>query len=305
MIDSPPASRELNNEAFRLMLAGRLDQARAGFGRSLEVDPLNATALSNLGFLLTQLGELDEAISTLERATAADPCSPAAANNLGNALFAGGRCEDAIASYHRALAIDKSNAQARLNVAIAHHQCGQPSATRSTSTASTSRAVRHYGRAHHNVALAYQAQGQLEKAVRSFRAAASIAPDEPEFLLNLGGALFMAGDYDDAADAFERAKRLDPDDWAASYHLALALAAQQKAIRAIGELEALHERHPAAEPPTHSLAALYLAVGCADDAVALLEELATIHPDDDALQSDLQTARRMQNVQTGGPSAER
>ena len=115
----------------------------------------------------------------------------------------------------------------------------------------------------------------------------------------------MAGDYDDAADAFERAKRLDPDDWAASYHLALALAAQQKAIRAIGELEALHERHPAAEPPTHSLAALYLAVGCADDAVALLEELATIHPDDDALQSDLQTARRMQNVQTGGPSAER
>ena len=145
MIDSPPASRELNNEAFRLMLAGRLDQARAGFGRSLEVDPLNATALSNLGFLLTQLGELDEAISTLERATAADPCSPAAANNLGNALFAGGRCEDAIASYHRALAIDKSNAQARLNVAIAHHQCGRPSATRSTSTASTSRAVRTTG----------------------------------------------------------------------------------------------------------------------------------------------------------------
>ena len=43
------------------MLAGRVEEALAGFESAIDIDPGNATALSNYGYLLTQCGALDRA----------------------------------------------------------------------------------------------------------------------------------------------------------------------------------------------------------------------------------------------------
>jgi Flp pilus assembly protein TadD len=298
MIESK-SSRDLNNDAFRLMLDGQIEAAREGFQRAIEADPQNSTALSNLGFLLTQLDELEAATETLERAVALDPRSATAANNLGNALFRQGRYDEAIVRYRDALAIDPDDTQARLNLAVAHHQAGRLDEALDGYVEYLARRPDDPS-AHNNVGLVHEACGRLEEATRAFRAATALQP-AAAYLLNLGFALFVGKDYAGAAAAFERAKRVDPDDWIAPYQLALALAAQQKAVRAIAELEAVRERHPVVEPVRHSLAALYLAVGYADDAAALLEELVDAHPEDEALRADLETARRMQRAQKGGP----
>ena len=80
----------------------------------------------------------------------------------------------------------------------------------------------------------------------------------------------------------------------AAYHLAVTLAAQQKTVRAIAELEALHERQPDIPEVANSLAVLYLGAGLVEPALALFERLLEREPTDSLLHYNIGVARRLQ-----------
>ncbi len=100
-------------------------QARAAYGKVLELDPLHVDALINLGRLLQEDGELEAAVVHYRRAlAAAGGDAPTAAFNLGLALEDLGRCRAAQDAYTAALAADAGFADAHYNLSRLYEQRG-------------------------------------------------------------------------------------------------------------------------------------------------------------------------------------
>jgi Flp pilus assembly protein TadD len=75
-------ARTLQKEAFQHFVAGRLDEAVAGYRRALELDPQLAIAWNGLAMVLERQDDLDGAIAAAERLAALDPDDPLAHTSL-------------------------------------------------------------------------------------------------------------------------------------------------------------------------------------------------------------------------------
>ncbi len=86
-INSKPEPGYYNNLGNVLARAGKIDEARAAYTKSAELDPANAaTAWRNFGISLYNAGRLKDAIEPLKKATELDPKSAQAWYLLGAAL---------------------------------------------------------------------------------------------------------------------------------------------------------------------------------------------------------------------------
>jgi Tfp pilus assembly protein PilF len=101
--------------AIELHRSGRLDEAAAAYGRSLQVAPRDPQLLLGFGTLLMQTGDLEGGLALIDRLLAVVPEHPVALSNRGNALRALGRPAEALASYARAIAARPDYAGARYN----------------------------------------------------------------------------------------------------------------------------------------------------------------------------------------------
>jgi len=76
---SPPTlrgmsdARAIQKEAFQHFVAGRLEEAVAGYRRALDLDPQLAIAWNGLAMVLERKDDLDGAIEAAERLAALDP----------------------------------------------------------------------------------------------------------------------------------------------------------------------------------------------------------------------------------------
>lgn len=77
--------------AVRHHQAGRLDEAVAGYRRTLALRPDDPEIHNNLGVALRGQGRLDEAVASYGRALALRPDYPEAHGNLAMVLLARGR----------------------------------------------------------------------------------------------------------------------------------------------------------------------------------------------------------------------
>src|SRR5262249_54043087 len=112
--------------------------------------------------------------------------------------------------YQRVLAREQGNAEALHLLGVLHHQQGNHA-----------RAIERIGRAvaikpnshvyHANLAEAYRALGDLERAAGCCRAALALWPDYPEALCNLGAALQGMHQSAEAVTHLERALALRPN----------------------------------------------------------------------------------------------
>src|SRR3984957_18114230 len=126
------------------------------------------------------------------------------------ALHQAGQLTSAAKLYQQILAQEKGNADALHMLGVLHHQQGDHA-----------RAVEEIGRAvalrpsvpafHANLAEAYRALGQFERAAGCCRMALRLWPEYPEALCNLGLALQGLGRHAEAAEQFHHALRLRPD----------------------------------------------------------------------------------------------
>ena len=145
-------------------------------------------------------------------------------------LHQAGQLAPAAKMYEQILASDKDNADVLHLLGVLRHQQGEHK-----------KAVELIGRAivhepnmaafHANVAEAYRALGQWDRAVGCCRTALRLAPDYVEAHNNLGLALQSLGRHAEAAECFRRALELQPEFASAHNNLGIALARDSEAIR--------------------------------------------------------------------------
>ncbi|HEX6200311.1 MAG TPA: tetratricopeptide repeat protein [Thermoanaerobaculia bacterium] len=84
----------------------------------------------------------------------------------------------------------------------------------------------------------------LDAAITSQRALAAERPGDPQILNDLGNLLLLAGDMEEAEQAYRDALGLDPEMTSARYNLALLLAQTERPGLALEELEIVVEAQP-------------------------------------------------------------
>lgn len=220
----PSAQRALDLGALRLRLGDRAG-AEADLRRALALRPgLNAARVA-LGGLLLKKGETAEALELLKAAAASGSNEDRARAlvRLGGAYLAAGRRAEAEKAFGEAVLFAPARPDVRLGIARAW--------------------------------LAGDAKEDVRRALPVLARTMELAPDVPSVLAAVGRARERLGEDAAAADAYERALRLDP-----TYHYArrrlirLALGSRDFA-RARREAERLVADGPG-EPEHHFLAAL-------------------------------------------------
>jgi len=212
---------------------------------------------------------------------------------LANALsmHQNGQLPAAAQLYEQVLTQEKENADALHLLGVLHHQQGDHA-----------RAIEEIGRAaalkpnvpayHANLAEAYRALGQFERAAGCCRMALRLWPDFPEALSNLGLALQGMGRYDEAIKPFQRAVEVQPDFAAGHNNLGNVLRELGRLDEALIHFRRTVELAPDYAPGRTNLGQMLLDLGRPDEALPHCQEAARLEPDRAAIQHNLGNVRR-------------
>ncbi len=225
-----PATLASNGAAIDRDALARLQALGYASGRPTPAgdrpDPKDRKALAARLAEVTS-GELQGA--ALERALRdilkQDPNNPQAHVRLGYVLSAQAKCPQAIAEFRAAIAEHLPSVDAHLGLA----GCAMSA-------------------------------GDRETAARTLKQAASLEPDNPVVLANLGIALSDGGHPAEGVPPLERALSLDPDLHQGRFSLAIAFARLGRRADAAREAEELLRRLPANAPQRPEVARLLAAV---------------------------------------------
>jgi tetratricopeptide (TPR) repeat protein len=206
-------------------------------------------------------------------------------------LHEAGRLDSAAAMYEQALARDQENAAALHLLGVLKHQRGDHR-----------KAVELIGRAvalrpsfaifHANLAEAYRALGQLDRAAGCCRTALALAPEFPEAMNNLGLVLYEQGQFDAAAEQFRAALQRNAKSASTHNNLGIVLRAQKRLDEALAEFRAAVECDAAFAPAQTNLGQLLVDRNKADEALPHCQEAVRLQPDRAELHHNLGNALR-------------
>jgi len=203
---------------------GILDMAHTHFSAAVRLDDQDAAAFDGLARIWRDWGFPHLGLADAYRAVHIAPKSAPAANTLGTLLQAEGRTRDASQWYERAVALDPTAAYAVNNLCYASIMMRDARAVgtceRAVNLAPDSK------QAHNNLALAYAAAGNFDRARREFEASNNAVAAQ----YNLGLLYLADRQFDKAAAAFDAALVLDP-----RYEQAAKRARQTRGVAAAGE----------------------------------------------------------------------
>jgi tetratricopeptide (TPR) repeat protein len=163
-------------------------------------------------------------------------------------------------------------------------------------------------RAIHAIAALDLAAGRTDEALAGFqkvlafdRSSTELVPRdlEAQTLNNIGVIFYSRSQYEDAAEALERAVTLAPRDARAWFNLGLARLALGRKIDGSKALERAHELDRADAEIALRLAQVYREAASWIEGVALLVEATRLHPDDPSLTLELAWAQRGIGNQAG------
>jgi tetratricopeptide (TPR) repeat protein len=202
-----------------------------------------------------------------------------------------GRFASAAQMYRTVLVREQDNADALHLLGVLHHQEGNHL-----------RAAELIGRAvalqpsvpafHANLAEAYRALGQLDRAIGCCRAALRLCPDHPEALCNLGLALQGLGRPGDAVAPLRRVLELRPDFAIAHNNLGLVLRELGQPDQALAHFRRAVELSPTSAPARTNLGQMLLDRGQAEEALSHCQEAVRLQPDHATLHHNLGNAFR-------------
>ncbi|MEO5373464.1 MAG: tetratricopeptide repeat protein [Alphaproteobacteria bacterium] len=259
-------------------LAGRLDEAVAGYGRTLVLKPDYAEAHSNLGFALQTLGRIAEAEASCRRALVLRPDYVEAHSNLGNALHGLGRLEEAEASYRRALALKPGHVEALGNLGVVLRDLGRLV----DAEASLRRALAlkpDYAEAHNTLGVTLKGLGRSEDALASLRRAVALRPEYAEAQGNLAAMLADQGRLDDAEAGYRRVLALRPDHAEAHNNLGVILKDLGRPEEAVASLRRAVALKPDYAEAHGNLAVALVDLGRLDEAEATYRRALAINPE--------------------------
>ncbi|MFA6111335.1 MAG: tetratricopeptide repeat protein [Candidatus Latescibacterota bacterium] len=198
---NPRYAKSWNNLGLVHEELGHLVEAEEAYTRALVLDPELAGARANLGRLCLTLGRDDEAREHLERARSLDPYAPEPRIALGLLHQRAGRLPRAVDLYLEAARVDPGKAEAWNNLGLAYAELGRGE----EGLAALERAARlrpGYEEAEINLQIARQrAAGVPPQSI--YRALLAAHPDRAELWEALARALEQAGDWRDAAAAYQ------------------------------------------------------------------------------------------------------
>ena len=201
--------------------AGRLDDARQWFERSLALEPGISPVLNNLGTVWQELGQPGRAVVCFQQMLARKPNDAATRNNLGNALILSGRVPEGIAQLETALQMAPDSWTTRANLANALAQSGRmPEAAICLETLLKARPGD--AETHSTYSDVLMALNRRDEAIAQLETATRLQPDNADLPVRLGTALGRAGRLREALEQFQAALRLDPVNPAARQNAALA-----------------------------------------------------------------------------------
>ncbi len=238
---------EHRNLGIAFYKAGMLDEALREFRRVTDLRPSDSSAPLFLGLIAIRQARWDEAAEALRQASDSGVPKAAALHNLGFALEQLGKLDEAEAAYGDAAGRAREDARIMLGWSIvalkrgdnqvAHTRLvrtrellnGKPApalwywafslasaglddadaalkTAREGVTAFPTNAVLQ-----NNLAVLLELSGDLEGAETMLRAALAEDPALPQISKNLADILYRNGRYEEAAEAYERAAKLNPE----------------------------------------------------------------------------------------------
>lgn len=208
---------------------GQLTSAVEHFERVLSLRPDDLAALTWLGEVYIDDGRPEAAVPVLARARSLHPDTAAVLFQLGRAAVAQQDYAGAVELLEDALRLNPGATTIRYPLALAYRGLGDLEqaqlhleqtgggagdsavvALPDPLMAEVNTALRS-PQVYWDLGLYAGANGDWPEAVRQFRNAVELAPDDPTMRLNLGLAMNRTGDARAAMDQFEEAVRLDPE----------------------------------------------------------------------------------------------
>jgi tetratricopeptide (TPR) repeat protein len=238
---------EHRNLGIAFYKAGMLEEALREFRRVIDLRPADSSAPLFLGLIAIRQARWEEAAEALRRAAEAGVPKPAALHNLGFALEQLGRLDEAEAAYGDAAGRARDDARVMLGWSIVALKRGDNkvaqgrlararellngkpvpalwywAATLATSgldDADSALQIAREGVAtysnnpvlQNNLAVLLELSGDVQGAEAMLRAALAEDAALPQVSKNLADILYRNGRYDEAAEAYERAAKLNPE----------------------------------------------------------------------------------------------
>jgi tetratricopeptide (TPR) repeat protein len=238
---------EHRNLGIAFYKAGMLEEALREFRRVLELRPADSNSPLFLGLIAIRQARWEDAADALRQATDAGVPRPAALHNLGFALEQLGRLDEAEAAYGDAAGRAKDDSRIMLGWSIVALKRGDYKVAQSrlaracellegkplpalwywAATLTHSglddldgalRIAREGVAAYpdnpvlqNNLAVLLEARGDIQGAEALLRSALAEDAALPQVSKNLADIFYRNGRYDEAAEAYERAAKLDPE----------------------------------------------------------------------------------------------
>ncbi len=205
-----PAAEATFQQGVEALKAGRLEEAEAAFRRVLQQGDTHAYVHNNLAIVYQQQGRHGDAVAECRQAIRLDPSYPPPHVVLGGSLLALGRVAEATTELESAVKMLPRERLAREQLARAYDRAGRPSA-----------------------------------AIDQYRALRALAPDDPEYVYQLGRAYLRLSEW-----AMQRLREADPGsariyqvlghNYRVQGRVDLALSAFERAAQADPRLPEIH-----------------------------------------------------------------
>ena len=273
--------------AFNVLgiLYGRKKQpscAVAAFRLAIRLDPSLSEAHYNLALALVPQGDLPSAANELRAASKQKPDMFLAHNALGLVLQKRGDLDGAVEEFQTALKIKPEFAYAAANLAsVLHLQKKYPAEILYLHQALGINHPRDldYG-LRLSLGLAYEANGNNDEAIAALKALVASYPKSSEAHYNLATLCAKTIRYGEAAEEFQQALKLDPQNLTARLSLAKALL-EVGGEASVGPLLQVYIRHrPKDYEGYYVLGRAYRMHGEYTKAVESLRRAAELKPDD-------------------------
>ena len=234
--------------ATALAELGRLSEARAAATAALSHVPDDTEALRVWGAVASRQRNFKDALPALLSAREIDPDNPEIHYNLGWLYLQTGQAQDAAASLGRAVELEPGHVKALHDLGILHAQAG--SWDQASSYLGKAIEVNpDFPEAHYSLGLIYAQQGDFKHAEGSLQTALTLREDYAEALTDLGSVYIQTRRFRQALPLLARAQKANPSLGqpylnAAKAHL--ALGDQQSALASLEALLKVHPNDPTA-----------------------------------------------------------
>jgi serine/threonine-protein kinase len=228
-------------------------QATESAGRALQLDNYLAESHLAAGVAAMLIGKNGEAEKEFLKASDLDPKSSKPHRWLGFLLTRSGNSKQAEQELKRAITLDSSDWRASMDLGLLYYKTDR-FAEAATAWEKVSKLTPDNFRVLNNLAAAYHMMGRTEDAASVLQRSLEMKPDGYAYG-NLGTLRFFQGRYEDAVPAFEKAVKMNANDYLMwgnlgdAYRWAPGQApkaqpAYQNAIRLIREELATNPRDP-------------------------------------------------------------